>query len=50
MQGDPDDIAAEIRSWAALGVEHLAVWVETTDPAVLDRDLTRFAREVAPLV
>jgi probable F420-dependent oxidoreductase len=50
MQGEPDDIAAEVRAWAALGVDHLAVWVETTDPAVLERELTRFLREVVPAV
>ena len=33
MQGTPEDIAAEVRAWAALGVEHLAIWIETTDPA-----------------
>jgi probable F420-dependent oxidoreductase len=50
MQGDPTDIAAEIRAFAALGVEHLAIWFETTDPAVLDRDVRRFVDEVIPQV
>ena len=48
MQGSPDDIAAEVRAWIALGVEHLALWVETTDPAVLEGTVTRFVRAVVP--
>ena len=50
MQGSPEDIAAEVRAWAALGVEHLALWVETTDPAVLERDLARFVSDVVPIL
>lgn len=50
MQGTPDSIATEIRAFAALGVTHLALWFETTDPGQLARDLTRFVREVVPLV
>jgi len=50
MQGTPELIAEEIRAFAALGVTHLALWFETTDPAQLERDLTRFVREVVPLV
>jgi probable F420-dependent oxidoreductase len=50
MQGSADDIAAEVRAWAALGVEHLAIWVETTDPATLERDMARFIADVMPLV
>src|SRR4051812_37493101 len=31
MRGSPDQIAAEIGTWAALGVTHLALWFGTTD-------------------
>ncbi len=50
MQGSPEDIAAEVRAWADLGVEHLALWVETTDPAALEGTVDRFVAEVLPLV
>ena len=50
MQGSAEDIAAEIRAWTELGVEHLAMWVETTDPAVLEGTIDRFVAEVLPLV
>ena len=50
MQGDPADIAAEVRAFAALGVTHLAIWFEATDPATLERDVDRFVADVVPLV
>ena len=50
MQGEPTDIAAEIRAFAALGVTHLALSFETTDAAALERDVDRFVAEVIPLV
>lgn len=50
MHGSPDDIAAEIRAFDALGVGHLALWFDTTDPAELVARAERFQREVAPLV
>lgn len=50
LQGSPDDIAAEVRAWAELGVEHLALWVESTDPRVIERTIDRFVAEVVPLV
>ena len=50
MRGSPEEIAAEVRAFAALGVEHLALYFATTDPAELVARAERFDREVAPLV
>lgn len=50
IRGDPDAMAAEIRAFAALGVEHLALWFAATEPDELTDLCERFAREVAPLV
>jgi hypothetical protein len=50
MRGSPADIAAEVRAFAALGVTHLALFFETTDPTELVVRVERFDREVAPLV
>jgi len=50
MRGSPDEIAAEVRAFADLGVIHLALTFGTTDPAHLVAQAERFAREVAPLI
>ena len=50
MRGDPDAIAAEVRTWAAIGVTHLALYFGATDPTELVALVERFDREVAPLV
>lgn len=50
MRGTPEEVAAEVRAFADLGVEHLALWFGETDPAALVAAAERFAREVAPLV
>jgi probable F420-dependent oxidoreductase len=50
MRGTPPQIADEIRAFADLGVEHLALWFGTTDPDELAVRTERFARDVAPLV
>ncbi|MGH2477000.1 MAG: LLM class flavin-dependent oxidoreductase [Candidatus Limnocylindrales bacterium] len=50
IRGTPEEMAAEIRAFAALGVEHLAVWFDANEPDELARRCERFAREVAPLV
>jgi probable F420-dependent oxidoreductase len=50
MRGSPEEIAAEVRSFAALGVEHLALAFGTTDTAELVARAVRFDREVAPLI
>ena len=50
IRGTPDEMAAEIRAFEALGVAHLALWFDETDPAALVALCDRFAREVAPLV
>lgn len=49
MQGRPEEIAAEIRAFADLGVTHLALWFGTTDPAEVVACSEWFARDVAPL-
>ena len=49
MRGSADEIAAEVRAFAALGVTHLALGFATTDPTELADRAERFAREVAPL-
>jgi probable F420-dependent oxidoreductase len=50
MRGSPDEIAAEIRAFADLGVTHLALSLGTTDPAQLVTRAEWFGREVAPLI
>jgi probable F420-dependent oxidoreductase len=50
IQGTPQQMAAEIDAFAALGVEHLAVGFDTTDPGEVVARADRFAREVLPLV
>jgi alkanesulfonate monooxygenase SsuD/methylene tetrahydromethanopterin reductase-like flavin-dependent oxidoreductase (luciferase family) len=50
MHGSPEDIASEVRGFAALGVEHIALAFGTTDPAKVVALAERFASEVAPLV
>jgi len=49
MHGSAEEIAAEIRAFAELGVSHLALHFATTDPAELAARAERFASEVAPL-
>ena len=50
MHGSPDEIAAEVRAFAALGVEHIALAFGTTDPGEVVAVAERFASEVVPLV
>jgi probable F420-dependent oxidoreductase len=50
MRGTPDEMAAEVRAFAALGVEHLALAFQATDPEEVVRRAERFDREVVPLV
>jgi probable F420-dependent oxidoreductase len=50
MRSTPEEIAAEIHKFAALGVTHLALYFGTTDPTQLVSLVERFDREVAPLV
>ena len=49
MRGSPEQIAAEIGTWAGLGVTHLALWFGTTDPDEVVERAERFEREVVPL-
>jgi probable F420-dependent oxidoreductase len=50
IRGTPEEMADEIRAYAALGVEHLALWFATPDPEELAIRAERFAHDVAPLV
>jgi probable F420-dependent oxidoreductase len=50
IRGSVEEMAAEIRAFAGLGVEHLAVWFDATAPDDLVALMERFDREVAPLV
>jgi hypothetical protein len=49
LRGSPEEMAAEVRAFADLGVTHLALHFTTTDPAELVARAERFADEVAPL-
>ena len=50
IRGSVQEMAAEIRAFAEAGVDHLAVWFDTTEPAELVGLMERFDREVVPLV
>jgi probable F420-dependent oxidoreductase len=50
MRGTPDQIAAEVRAYADLGVSHVALYFEALDPAGIAAAAERFEREVVPLV
>lgn len=50
MHGSADDVAGEIRAFAALGVDHLAIAFPPRDAEGLRRAVDRFVSEVVPLV
>jgi probable F420-dependent oxidoreductase len=50
IRGTPEQMADEVRAYAGLGVEHLALWFGTTEPEELAVRAERFAHDVAPLV
>jgi len=50
MRSTPEEIAAEVRKFAALGVTHLALYFGATDPGEVVALAERFDREVAPIV
>ena len=50
IHGTPEEMAAEVRAFEALGVSHLALAFDDTDAAGVVAFADRFAREVAPLV
>jgi probable F420-dependent oxidoreductase len=50
MRGTLEEMADEVRRFAAIGVDHLALWFGTTDPEELEVRAERFAHDVAPLV
>jgi probable F420-dependent oxidoreductase len=49
MRGTTEEIAAEVRAFAAVGVTHLALAFATTDPVEVVARAERFAKEVVPL-
>jgi len=50
MHGSPADVAAEIRAFAALGVDHLAFAFPRRDAPGITNAVERFLDEVVPLV
>ncbi len=50
IRGTAEEMAVEVRAFAALGVEHIGLLFKTTDPTELAGLMERFDREVAPLV
>jgi len=50
MHGSPADVAAEIRAFAVVGVDHLALAFRPRDADGLARAVERFRGEVLPLV
>ncbi len=46
IAGSPEDMAAEVRRFAQVGVSHLALAFGETDPERLTSQMTRFDREV----
>lgn len=46
LAGDPKDMMAEVRAFAALGVQHLALVFDVPDPAKLVAAIERFDRDV----
>jgi probable F420-dependent oxidoreductase len=50
LHGSPEDVAAEVEAFGALGVTHLAVAFPPRDPDGLTRAVDRFVAEVIPLL
>ena len=50
MHGSPEDVAGEIRAFAVVGVDHLALAFPPRDADGLTRAVERFRAEVLPLV
>jgi probable F420-dependent oxidoreductase len=50
LRGTPEAMAAEVGKFAAVGVTHLGLWLDTTEPGEVAARADRFAREVVPLI
>ena len=50
LRGSPEEMAAEVRAWAEIGVGHLALSFQATDPDEVVSRAERFDRDVVPLV
>jgi hypothetical protein len=48
MRGSAEEVAAEVRAYAELAVEHLALLFKADSPEEFVRAAERFAAEVAP--
>ena len=46
LRGKPDEMAAEIGAWEAVGLDHLALYFDVTDPEGIARVVDRFASDV----
>ncbi|MFI5255404.1 MAG: TIGR03619 family F420-dependent LLM class oxidoreductase [Candidatus Limnocylindrales bacterium] len=49
LRGTPEQMADDVRAFAAHGVTHLALWFDATGPEELVARVERFAADVAPL-
>ena len=49
MRGTAEEVAAEVKAFADLGIEHLALFFEADSPEAFVRAAERFAAEVVPL-
>ena len=50
MRGTPEEIAAEIRAYAEVGVGHLALAFREREPGAITAEIDRFVADVLPLV
>ena len=50
VSGSPDELAAALRRWGAVGVNHLQVRFPSRDVGELVEQVERFAAEVGPLL
>jgi probable F420-dependent oxidoreductase len=49
LHGNPEQVAAEVRAFAAVGVDHLLLAFPERDPSALSRAVERFVTDVRPL-
>jgi hypothetical protein len=49
LQGNPEQIAADLRDYQAVGVQNFVLWFRAGGPSEQLEAMERFAREVLPL-